>query len=58
MGEFTITVDENFLAAALTSIMQMEGKLDDDSYLVVNGRSINEDGYLEVTVEAFGETIN
>lgn len=58
MGEFTITVDENFLAVALTSIMQMEGKLDDDSYLVVNGISINEDGYLEVTVEAFGETIN
>lgn len=56
---FTITVDENFLAQALTVAMQMRGELGTSEHILVHDFHQDEQsGHLVLTVQREEETIN
>ena len=59
MDDFTITVDDNFIAQALTVAMQMRGDLEEEDFLEIMDMQIDEKtGYLNLLVLKKKATIN
>ncbi len=58
-GTFGITVDNVFIAQAVTVAMQMRGDLGDDEMLEVRDMRLDEDtGYLQLLIERKKVTVN
>lgn len=58
-NEFNISIDENFIANALTIAMQMRGDLEEEDYLIVQDMQIDDKtGYLNLIVSKKRVTIN
>lgn len=50
MEDFTITVDDHFLAQAITVAMQMRDELEDEEFIVVQDKQIHNNGNLILLV--------
>jgi hypothetical protein len=59
LDDYNVTVDTNFLANALTVVMQMKGDIEEDEYVVVYDMIIDDEtGYLKLAVDKKRATIN
>lgn len=58
MEDFTITVDDHFLAQAVTVAMQMRSELDEEEFIVVQDKQISDNGNLILLVAKKKATIN